>query len=120
MLLSFLSPSIHRSLGGLEVALLREPVCDLSNAFFDRFLVGLDGDLGVGGLLVRGRDASKFGNLAGAGLLVEALGVSLLGDLQGDIDEDLNERDRVVAGLAARVGVQLTGHVAVGSVGGDE
>ena len=61
--------------------------------------MGADDDLGVLGGLVGGADAGELLDLAGAGLLVEALGVALLGDLDGHVDVDLDEGDGVVAGL---------------------
>lgn len=102
-----------------EVALVVEPVNNLGDTLLDRLLVGLDGDLGVLGGLVRGRDASELLDLTGAGLLVEALGVTLLGDLEGHVDVDLDKGDGLVAVLGG-LGVQLAGDVAVGLVGGDE
>ncbi len=57
-----------------------------------------DGDLGVLGRLVGGADAGEVGDLAGAGLLVEPLRVALLGDLERDVGEDLDEGDRLIAG----------------------
>lgn len=105
----------------VEVALLVEPLCDLSNALLDGVLVRLDGDLGVGRLLVGGGDAGEVLDLAGPGLLVQALGVALLGDLDGDVDEDLDKGNGlVVAALGRGLGVQLAGEVAVGAVRGNE
>lgn len=66
---------------------------NLGDTFLDGLLVGLDGDIGVLGGLVGGADAGEVGDVAGAGFLVQALGVALLGDFEGQIDEDLNERD---------------------------
>lgn len=102
-----------------EVTLLVEPVNNLGDALLDRLLVGLDGDLGVVGGLVRGRDASKLLDLTGAGLLVETLGVTLLSDLERHVDVDLDKGDGLVAALGG-LGVQLTGDLAIGLVGGDE
>lgn len=109
----FLSSSL------LEVALLGQPVDDLGNALLDRVLVGLDGDLGVLGLLVGGGDAGEVLDLTGAGLLVEALGVTLLSDLEGHVNVDLDKGDGLIVALA-RLGVQLAGDVAVCPVGRDE
>lgn len=81
--------------------------------------MALDVDLGLQGLLVRRTDARELGDLALASLLVQALGVALLGLLDRDVDPDLDEGN---AGLAAgSLGlVQLTCQVAVRSVGRDE
>lgn len=75
-------------------------------------------DLWLLGGLVGGADAGEVLDLTGAGLLVEALRVALLGLLDGDVDEDLDEGEgRVgVVGLL----VQGAGLVAVGLVGRDE
>ena len=75
--------------------------------------------LGLQGLLIRGTDAGKFRNLALAGLLVQTLGVTLLSDLNRDIDPDLNERN---ARLATRTFslVQRAGEVTVRTVRRDE
>lgn len=81
--------------------------------------MSLDCDFRAVGLLVRGGDAGKVLDLAGAGLFVEALGVALLGDVEGHVDEDLDKGDGVVVGRGRR-GVQLTGEPAVGAVGRDE
>lgn len=83
--------------------------------------MGLDDDLGVLGGLVGGADAGELLYLAGAGLLVEALGIALLGDGDGDVDVDLDEGQGLVVGAAgAGGGVQLAGDLAVGLVGRDE
>lgn len=81
--------------------------------------MGLDDDLWVLGGLVGGGDAGEVLDLAGAGLLVEALGVALLGDLDGDVDVDLDEGEGLVLAGAAD-GVEVAGDLAVGAVGGDE
>lgn len=56
----------------------------------------LDSDFRVDGLLIRGRDASELLDLASASLLVQTLGVTLLSDLERDVDEYLDKRDRLV------------------------
>lgn len=81
--------------------------------------MGLDGDLGIERLLIGGGDAGEVLDLAKAGLLVEALGVTRLGHLEGHIDVDLDEGDGLVVTASSLV-VQLTGQVAVRPVGGDE
>lgn len=82
--------------------------------------MGLDGDFGLGGLLVGSGDAGKLLDLTGAGLLVETLGVALLGDLERHVDIDLDEGDGLIGAAGGDGGVQLTGRVAVGAVGGDK
>lgn len=75
----------------------------------------LDSNFGVGGLLVRGGDASEFLNLASASLLVKTLGVTLLSDLEGNVDKDFNKGNWLLLGVR-RSSVQLAGDVAVCSV----
>lgn len=82
--------------------------------------MGADGDLGLERCLVGGRDAGEVLDLAGAGLLVQAFGVTLLGDLDRDVDVDLDEGEGLVAALGTAGGVQLAGDLAVGPVGADE
>jgi hypothetical protein len=104
----------------LEVALLSEPIDDLEDALLDRVLVSLDGDLRVVRLLIGSRDAGEVLDLAGTGLFVETLGITLLGDLEGHVDVDLDERQGVVITLGTGLFVKLAGKIAVGPVGGDE
>lgn len=68
--------------------------------------------------LIRGADTGEFFDLAGLGLLVETLGVALLGFLDGHVDENFDEGQRGVGVLG--VGVEFAGELAVGFVGGDE
>lgn len=91
----------------------------MRNAFLNGVLVRLDRNLGVQRLLIRCRDASELLDLASAGLLVKALGVALLSNLEGHVDEDLDEGDGLVAVLVG-LGVQLARKVAVSAVGRDE
>ena len=81
--------------------------------------MSLYGDLRVGRLLVRSRDASELLDLAGTGLLIQALGIALLSNLEGHVNEDLDERDRLVAVLV-RLSVQIAGEITVRPVGRDE
>lgn len=107
------------SRGSLDKTLVLQPLDNLSDTLLDRVLVGLDGDLGVLGCLVRGRDAGKLLDLSGAGLLVQTLGVALLGDLDGYVDVDLDELERLVA-LLRGLRVQLSSRLPVGAVRRDE
>lgn len=63
---------------------------------------------------VRSADTSELLDLASSGLLVQTLWISLLGFLNWDVNEDLDERERrlVVGG----VGVKLSGELTVGFV----
>lgn len=120
--LSFLkrkTQSLFTCLFLVEITLLIEPLDDLGDTLLDRVLVSLDSDFGLLRLLVRCRNASEILDLTSAGLLVKALGVALLGDFEGHIDVDLNEGNGLVATLSSLL-VQLTGDLAIRSVGGDE
>ena len=68
--------------------------------------------------LIRRTNPRELFNLARLGLLVQALGIALLGDVEGDVDEDFDEGEGRVGVLG--VGVQFAGYLAVGFVGGDE
>jgi hypothetical protein len=68
--------------------------------------------------LVRRRDTGEVGDYAGAGLLVQALGVALLGLLDGDVDVDLDEGDWLVA--LGDGGVEVACDLTVRLVGRDE
>lgn len=109
---------LDRRLGALDVALFAQPVCNLRNTLLDRVLVRLDGNLRLQRLLVGRRDARKLLDLARARLLVQALGIALLGDLERHVDKDLDKGNGLVAVL--RLGVQLAGEIAVGAVRRDE
>lgn len=78
-------------------------------------LVASDPDLGVLGLLVRRTNAGEVLDLTGAGLLIEALGVALFRDFDGDLDVDLDEGKGLVVALRCR-GVQVASNLAVGFV----
>lgn len=80
----------------------------------------LDCDFWVDRFFIRSRDSSKFLDIAGPGLLIKPLGVSLFSNFEWYIDKDLYERKRLLVATLARLGVKLTGEVAVGSVWGDE
>ena len=70
-------------------------------------------NLRVGRCLVRSGDTSELLNNTLTSLLVQTLGVTLLGNLNGDINIDLDERQTGL--LAGGNGlVQLTGSVTVG------
>lgn len=110
---------IIHSLRSGQIALLLEILDDDLDGILDTGLVAVDMDLGLQGLLIGGTDAGELGDLALTGLLVQALGVALLGDLDGDVDPDLDEGDAGVA--AGPLGlVHLAGQVAVRPVRADE
>lgn len=80
----------------------------------------MDVNLRALGRLVWRRDAGELGDHTGTSLLVQALGITLLGDLDGDVDVDLDEREGFVVGAGVGGSVQVAGGLAVGFVGGDE
>ena len=82
-----------------DQALFRQVLNNLPHAIFDGQLVSPDSDFGRFGRLVWRRDSGEVLNLASPCLFVQPLGVPFLGLLQGNINEDLDEGQRVVAGL---------------------
>lgn len=102
----------------LQQTLLLQVVGDDLHGLLDAGLLAVDVDLRVLGSLVGRTDTSELLDLAGASLLVQTLGVALLGLLNGNVNEDLDEGKRSLAVLG--VGVEVTGDLAVGLVGGDE
>jgi hypothetical protein len=110
---------MHYLSGLLQQALLSQPSDDLSNTLFDGVLVGLDDNLGVCGLLVGSSDTSELLDLASASLLVETLGVALLGNLEGDVNVDFDKRNGLVVVVCA-LSVKRASEVTVGPVGRDE
>lgn len=110
--------------------MLREIFRDDSDRLDNVALVCPDVDFGLDRCLVRGGDTSELcrrsaggvasahtqartSDLAGARLLVQALGVALLDDLQGRVDEDLHEAE-------ARLRMELARERAVRAVRRDE
>lgn len=108
-----------RLLLGGKVALGVQVLNDLLNSIDNGEVNVLDVHLGVGRSLVGSGDTSELLDDTLTSLLVETLGVTLLSDLNGNIDVDLDERQ---TGLLTGGGdlVQLTGTVTVLLVGGDE
>lgn len=83
--------------------------------------MALDGDLGILGGLIRRADACELGDFALSGLLIQALGVALLGLLDGNVDVDLDESQGLVIGVrGGRCGVQLAGGLPILLEGRDE
>jgi hypothetical protein len=97
---------------------IRQVLDNQHHRLLDAGLVRVDVDLrGLWGL-VRRRDTGEVLDYACARLLVQALGVALLGNLDGDVDVHLDEGDWLVA--CGNGGVQVAGDLAVGLVGRDE
>ncbi len=59
--------------------------------------------------LIRRAYPGKLLDLARPSLLIQTLGVPLLGFRDGDIDEDFDEREGGVGGVFGDVGVQVAG-----------
>jgi hypothetical protein len=72
-------------------------------------------DLRVLRSLIRCTDARELLDLARLRLLVEALRITLLRYIDGDVDEDFDEGEGRIGVLG--VGVQFAGDLAVGFVG---
>jgi hypothetical protein len=102
----------------LQQTLLVQVVGDDLDSLLNAGLPAVNVDLRVLGSLVGSADTSELLDLTGASLLVQTLGVALLGLLNGDVNEDLDEGKRSLAVLG--VGVEIAGNLAVGLVGGDE
>ena len=104
---------------GRQVTLGVKVINNLLDSILNRQLIVLHVNLRVGRRLIRSGDTSELLNNTLASLLVQTLGVTLLSDLNGDIDIDLDERQ---TGLLTGCGnlVQLTGSVTVLPVGRDE
>lgn len=100
-------------LGGRDQSLRLQPRDDIDDALLDGLLCRVDGDLGVLGGLVRRADAGELLDLARARLLVQALGIALLGHLDGDLDVDLDEGDGLIGRPGRLGGVQGAGEIAV-------
>ena len=102
----------------LEQTLLLEVLCDNHHSLLDTSVCGINVDLRLLGGLVGSTDAGKVLDDTGAGLLVETLGVALLGLFDGDVDVDFDEGQGSlgVFGLF----VEFAGGLAVGFVRGDE
>jgi hypothetical protein len=75
-------------------------------------------DLRLLGCLVRCTDARELLDLARLRFLIQTLGISLLCNVDGHVDEDFDEWERAVSVLG--VGVQFAGDLAVGFIWGDE
>ena len=102
----------------LQQTLLEQVFGDDLDGLLDAGLLTVDVDLRVLRSLVGRTDASELLDLTSASLLVQTLGVALLGLLDGDVNEDLDEGKRSLVVLG--VGVEVAGNLTVGLVGGDE
>src|SRR5690349_11967934 len=91
-------------------AALGEQRDDRRDALFDTLPVGAERELRLRGRLVRRGDAGELLDLSRTRLLVEALHVALLADLERALDEHLDEV----------LGHERANLVAVGAVRGDE
>lgn len=98
--------------------LLRQILCDDRHCLLDTRLLRVDVDLWVLRLFVRRTDAGEVLDLASTSLLVQALGITLLGLCNRDVNVDLDERQWRV-GVVGRL-VKCTGAVAICLVGRDE
>lgn len=106
-------------LGSRQVSLRIKVLNNLLNGINNRQVHILNVNLGLLRSLIRSRDTSEILNNTSTSLLVQSLGITLLSNLNGHINVDLDERQ---AGLLTRGGglVQSAGGVTVLLVGGDE
>ena len=102
----------------LEQTLLLEVLCDDDDSLLNTGVCRVNVDFRLLGGLVGSTDAGKVLDDTGAGLLVETLGIALLGLFDGNVDVDFDEGQGslCVFGLF----VEFAGGLAVGLVGGDE
>lgn len=98
---------------------LLQVLCYLHNCFFDRHLITSDVDLCMLWLFVWSGDTGEIRNLSCAGLFVQSFRVSLLGNLNWDIDEDLNEWDWLITTLGGIL-VEVARDLTIGFVWWDE
>ena len=102
---------------------LQQPVIlkilgDNPHRLLDRRLLAMDMDLRILGCFIRRTNAGELLNLSRLGLLVQALGITLLRLLHRHVDEDLDKGQR--RAVVFHVGVQVACDLAVGFVGRDE
>jgi len=102
----------------LQQTLLLQVVGDDLDGLLDAGLLAVNVDLCLLRSLVGRADTSELLDLTSASLLVQTLGVTLLGLLDGDVNENLDEGQGRLVVLG--VGVEVTSDLAVGLVGGDE
>ena len=81
--------------------------------------MGLHGDFSILWGLVRRADSGEVGDLSSSGLLVEPLGVTLLGDLERNVGEDLDEGDRLIVGPGGG-GMEIACNLTIGFERGDK
>lgn len=114
-------PSLKTNLvlSSRQVTLRVKVLNNLLNSINNRQIDILNVNLGLLRSLVRSRDTSEILNDTSTSLLVQSLGVTLLSNLNGNINVHLDERQ---TGLLTRGGdlVQSAGGVTVLLVGGDE
>lgn len=105
-------------LGNLQQPPLLQVLRDLGHGILNTLLIAPDVDLRVLRSLVWAADAGELWDLARARELVETFGVTGLGDLERQVDEDLDELERRV--VALDFGVQGACSCAVSGEGRDE
>lgn len=76
-------------------------LCNLPHSILNASLGALDQNLWVLRSFVRRADARELGDLALARLLVEALWIAGFGDLERDLDVNLDEREGLIGGVGA-------------------
>lgn len=109
------SSALSRLLSFADETGLGQIIYNLLDALLHAQKVCPDGDFRRFGCLVRRRDAREVLDLSSAGLLVQPLGISLLGLGKRNVNEYLDEGKRVVSSLC-RICVEVTRDLAVGAV----
>jgi hypothetical protein len=102
----------------LQKTLVLEVLCNNNHSLFNTGVYRINVNLRLLGGLVGSTDAGKVLDDTCASLLVQTLGIALLGLFDGNVDVDFDEGE----GGFARGGllVEFAGGLAVGFVGGDE
>lgn len=102
----------------LDHTIVLQVLGNLKHSLLNTRLLRVNVNLGILWCLIWSTDSSELLNLSSSCLLVQTLGVTLLGLLNGDVDKDLDEGKWGVDVLG--VGVEIAGELAVGLVWGDE
>jgi hypothetical protein len=111
-------PAIDNRINLLQQTILLQVVGDDLDSLLNAGLLTVDVDLRVLRSLVGSADTGELLDLASASLLVQTLGIALLGLLNRNVNEHLDEGKRRLVVLS--VGVEVTGDLTVGLVGRDE
>jgi hypothetical protein len=104
----------------LQQSSLLQILNNLPNRILHTCLLTLNQNLRLLRLLIWRTNPRELLDLASPRLLIQTLGIASLSRLDGDVDKDLNEGERLVLGVAGGRRVQGARNFAVGFVGRDE